>query len=98
MRWRRWWPAARATTRPSHDAVGTAEHGNDRAGRQRAGARLFRVLFQSVAGPIATVKTNGAFLGGLRLMALIETGTHALCDVVVRPFRCAEQPAGLRLL
>jgi hypothetical protein len=34
----------------------------------------------------------------LRLVALIETGTHALCDVVVRPFRCAEQPAGLRLL
>src|ERR671938_1611914 len=32
--------------------------------RQRAGARLFRVLFQSVAGPIATAKTKGAFLGG----------------------------------
>jgi hypothetical protein len=31
-------------------------------------------------------------------VALIETGTHALCDVVIRPFRCAEQPAGLRLL
>src|ERR671939_1706015 len=105
--------------------------------RRRAGARLFRVLFQSVAGPIATAKTKGAFLGGLRLMAvdgttldladtaaneqafgrptthrghangafpqlrlvaLIETGTHALCDVVIRPLRCAEQPAGLRLL
>lgn len=105
--------------------------------RRRAGARLFRVLFRSVAGPIATRKTKGAFVGGLRLMALdgttldladtpanarafgrpttrrghaagafpqlrlvalIETGTHALCDVVVRPFRCAEQPAGLRLL
>src|SRR5437870_81827 len=34
----------------------------------------------------------------LRVVALIETGTHALCDVVMRPFRCAEQPAGLRLL
>ena len=105
--------------------------------RQRAGARLFRVLFHSVAGPIATPKTKGAFLGGvrllaldgttldladtpanerafgrptthrghaagafpqLRLVALIETGTHALCDVVIRPFGCAEQPAGLRLL
>ena len=105
--------------------------------RRRAGARLFRVLFQSVAGPIATAKTKGAFLGGLRLMAvdgttldladtpaneqafgrptthrghaaaafpqvrlvaLIETGTHALCDVIIRPFHCAEQPAGLRLL
>jgi Insertion element 4 transposase N-terminal/Transposase DDE domain len=105
--------------------------------RRRAGARLFRVVFQAVAGPIATAKTKGAFLGGLRLMAvagttldladtpanerafgrptthrghaasafpqlrlvaLIETGTHALCDVIIRPFRCAELPAGLRLL
>jgi hypothetical protein len=41
--------------------------------------------------------TVGAF-PQLRLVALIETGTHALCDVVIRPFRCAEQPAGLRLL
>src|ERR671926_657156 len=37
--------------------------------RQRAGARLLRVLFQSVAGPIATARTKGAFLGGLRLLA-----------------------------
>ena len=103
--------------------------------RQRAGARLFRLLFHAVAGPIATVETVGAFLGGLRLMALdgttlevadtpsnarafgrpgsgrgaaafpqiravalIETGTHALCDVVLRPSRCSEVPAGLRLL
>jgi hypothetical protein len=105
--------------------------------RQRAGARLSRVLFQSVAGPIATTKTKGAFLGGLRLMAvdgttldvadtpanehafgrpitsrgyavgafpqlrlvaLIETGTHVLCDVVVRPFHAAEHPSGVRLL
>jgi Insertion element 4 transposase N-terminal/Transposase DDE domain len=105
--------------------------------RQRAGVRLFRVLFHAVAGRIATAKTKGAFLGGLRLMALdgttldladtpanerafgrptthrghaaaafpqlrlvalIETGTHALCDVVIRPFRCAELPAGVRLL
>src|SRR5919205_3900653 len=97
--------------------------------RRRAGARLFRVLFQSVAGPIATAKTKGAFLGGLRLLALdgttldladtpanerafgrpttrrghaagavpqlrlvalIETGTHALCDGGVRPFHGAE--------
>src|SRR5262245_24156667 len=103
--------------------------------RQRAGARLFRLLFHAVAGPIATPETKGAFLGGLRLMALdgttlevadtpanarafgrpgsgrgaaafpqpravalIETGTHALCDVVLRPSRCGEVPAGLRLL
>ncbi len=105
--------------------------------RQRAGARLLRELFRAVAGPIATPRTPGAFLGGLRLMAvdgttidvadapenvrafgrpttarghrrgafpqlravaLIETGTHALCDVVLRPCRCGEAPAARRLL
>src|SRR5215216_587908 len=105
--------------------------------RQRAGARLLRELFRVVAGPLATAETTGAFLGGLRLMAvdgttldvadtpenarafgrpttqrgtkagafpqvraiaLIETGTHALCDAVLRPFRCGEAPAALRLL
>jgi len=105
--------------------------------RRRAGARLLRELFRAAAGPIATPRTVGAFLGGLRLMAidgttldladtpdnarafgrptthrgtergafpqvrvvaLIETGTHALCDAVLRPFRCGEAPAALRLL
>jgi hypothetical protein len=105
--------------------------------RQRAGARLLRELFHAVAGPIAAAETAGAFLGGLRLMAvdgttldvadtpenarafgrpttrrgakvgafpqlrvvaLIETGTHAICDAVLRPFRCGEAPAALRLL
>jgi hypothetical protein len=97
--------------------------------RQRAGARLFRLLFHAVAGPIATAETKGAFLGGLRLMALdgttlevadtpanehafgrpgsgrgaaafpqlravalIETGTHALCDVVLRPSAAVRSP------
>jgi hypothetical protein len=105
--------------------------------RQRAGARVLRVLFQAVAGPIATAETQGAFLQGLRLMALdgttldvadtpanarafgypgtgrstgrgafpqvrlvalIETGTHAMCDAVLRPCRGGEGPAALRLL
>jgi hypothetical protein len=105
--------------------------------RQRAGARLFRALFHAAAGPLATPRTQGAFLGGLRLMAvdgttldladtpenerafgrpttargsrsgafpqlrvvaLIETGTHAIRDAVLRPFRCGEAPAALRLL
>jgi len=103
--------------------------------RRRAGARLLRVLFHAVAGPIATAGTPGAFLHGLRLMAVdgttlevadtpanvrafgrprarrgttaypqlrvvavIETGTHALCDVIVRPCRAAEAPAGRRLV
>jgi hypothetical protein len=34
----------------------------------------------------------------IRVVALIETGTHALCDAVLRPFRCGEAPAALRLL
>jgi hypothetical protein len=103
--------------------------------RRRAGARLLRVLFHAVAGPIATRGTPGAFLHDLRLMAVdgttlevadtpanvrafgrpraqrgttaypqlrvvavIETGTHALCDVIVRPCRAAETPAGRRLV
>jgi hypothetical protein len=103
--------------------------------RRRVGARLFRELFHAVAGPIATPATPGAFLGGLRLMAvdgttldvadtpenarafgrptthrgpgafpqvravaLIETGTHVLCDVVLRPFRGGEAPAARHLL
>jgi hypothetical protein len=103
--------------------------------RQRAGARLLRELFGAVAGPIATARTRGAFLGGLRLLAidgttldvadtpendrafgrpttgrgvgafpqvrvlaLIETGTHVICDAIVRPFRSGEVPTALRLL
>ena len=98
-------------------------------------SRLFRELFHAVAGPVATPATPGAFLGGLRLMAvdgttldvadtpenarafgrpttrrgagafpqlrvvaLIETGTHALCDVVLRPFSGGEAPAARHLL
>jgi hypothetical protein len=103
--------------------------------RQRAGARLLRELFHAVARPIATARTRGAFLGGLRLMAidgttlevaatpanerafgrpttgrgasafpqlrvlaLIETGTHVICDVVIRPVRSGEVPTGRHLL
>lgn len=105
--------------------------------RQRAGAWLLWQLFHTVAGPIATPATRGAFLGGLRLMAvdgttldladtaenerafgrpptargskrgafpqvrvvaLIETGTHAICDAVLRPCSRSEAPAALRVL
>jgi hypothetical protein len=103
--------------------------------RQRAGARLLRELFRAVARPIATARTGGAFLGGLRLMAidgttidvadtpendrafgrpttgrgagafpqirvlaLIETGTHVICDAVIRPFRTGEVPTARHLL
>lgn len=103
--------------------------------RQRVGARLFRELFGAVAQPIATMRTQAAFLGGLRLMAidgtlidvadtpanerafgrpttgrgagafpqirvlaLIETGTHVICDAIIRPCRSGEVPTALRLL
>lgn len=103
--------------------------------RQRIGARLLRELFLAVARPIATARTQGAFLGGLRLMAidgttidvadtpendrafgrpttqrgdgafpqirvlaLIETGTHVICDAVLRPCGTGEVPTALRLL
>ena len=103
--------------------------------RQRAGTRLLRELLHAVARPVATPRTRGAFLGGLRLMAidgttlvvadtpesarafgrpttgrgvgafpqlrvlaLIETGTHVICDAVIRPFRAGEVPTALRLL
>jgi len=103
--------------------------------RHRVGARLLRGLFQAVARPIATAQTQGAFLGGLRLMAidgttidvadtaendkafgrpttkrgdgaypqirvlaLIETGTHVICDAVLRPYGTGEVPTALRLL
>src|SRR5258705_59709 len=101
------------------------------------GGRRLRVLCHAAAGPLATPQTRGAFLAGLRLMAvdgttldvadtpanarafgypgtgrssgrgafpqlrlvaLIETGTHALCDAVLRPCRGGEGPAALRLL
>jgi hypothetical protein len=97
--------------------------------------RLLRELFHAVARPIATARTRGAFLGGLRLMAsdgttlevadtpanerafgrpttgrgasafpqlrvlaLIETGTHAICDAIIRPVRSGEVPTGRHLL
>ena len=41
--------------------------------RRRAGVRLFRELFHALAGPLATPATPGAFLGGLRLMAVDGT-------------------------
>jgi hypothetical protein len=105
--------------------------------RQRAGVWLLWKLFHTVAGPRATPATRGAFLGGLRLMAvdgttldladtaenerafgrpttargskrgafpqvrvvaLIETGTHAICDAVLRPCTRSEAPAALRVL
>ena len=126
--WREGTASERASWRlPSTAAIVQARH--------RAGARLLRELFRAVARPIATARTRGAFLGGLRLMAidgttldvadtpenarafgrpttgrgagafpqlrvlaLIETGTHVICDAVLRPFHSGEVPTARRLL
>jgi Transposase DDE domain/Insertion element 4 transposase N-terminal len=110
--------------------------------RQRVGPRPLRVLFHHLAGPVAEAATPGAWLCGLRLMAidgttlalpdtpenahlfgrptthhgageftttagafphlrvvaLIESGTHVLCDAVLRPFFRGEAPAARQLL
>ena len=34
----------------------------------------------------------------IRVLALIETGTHVICDAVIRPFHTGEVPTALRLL
>src|SRR5439155_265490 len=59
--------------------VAAAEHGGDRPGPAASRARLLRELFRAVARPIATARTGGAFLGGLRLMAIDGT-TLAVAD------------------
>lgn len=105
--------------------------------RQRLGARPLFLLFRRLAGPSAPPDLPGAFLFGLRLMAidgstldlpdtpenarafgrpttdrgnragafpqvrlvwLVEAGTHVLCDLILRPYRAGEAPAARRLL
>jgi transposase IS4-like protein/DDE family transposase len=105
--------------------------------RQRLGARPLFLLFRRLAGPAAPPELPGAFLFGLRLMAidgstldlpdtpenarafgrpttgrgaragafpqlrlvwLVEAGTHVLCDLILRPYRGGEAPAARRLL
>lgn len=41
--------------------------------RQRAGSAVMTCLFEMVAKPLATLLTPGAFLGGLRIMAVDGT-------------------------
>ena len=105
--------------------------------RQRLGPRPLFLLFRRLAGPAAPRSLPGAFLFGLRLMAidgstldlpdtpenarafgrpttdrgeqvgafpqlrlvwLVEAGTHILCDLILRPYRGGEAPAARRLL
>lgn len=104
--------------------------------RARLGCQVMRQLFEQVARPLATPETPGAFLGGLRLMAvdgtlldvpdsqanarvfgypgtrfghpaafpkvrlvlLIEAGTHLITDALICPYRMGERRRALKLL
>lgn len=48
-------------------------------------------------GRPSTGRGAGAF-PQIRVLALIETGTHVICDAVIRPFHTGEVPTALRLL
>ena len=104
--------------------------------RQRVGCRVMSQLFHQVVRPLATRQTPGAFLGGLRVMAvdgtvldvpdteenarvfgypgsrpgtrsafpkvrlvlLIEAGTHLIVDALMCPYRLGERVRALKLL
>ena len=106
------------------------------AARQKLGCQVMTCLFHSIVKPLATVKTPGAFLGGLRVMAvdgtvldvpdsqanakvfgypgskkgtraafpkvrvvlLIEAGTHLITDALMCPYRIGERVRVLKLL
>ena len=104
--------------------------------RQRLGCRAMSGLFQKIVKPLATLQTPGAFLGGLRVMAvdgtvmdvpdstanarvfgypgsrkgtraafpkvrlvlLVEAGTHLIVDALMCPYRMGERVRALKLL
>ncbi len=104
--------------------------------RQRVGCRVMSQLFARTARPLATPETKGAFLGGLRVMAvdgtvldvpdsqanarvfgypgsrpgtragfpkvrlvlLIEAGTHLIVDALMCPYRIGERVRAKKLL
>jgi len=104
--------------------------------RARLGCQVMRRLFEQVVRPLATPETPGAFLGGLRLMAvdgtlldvpdsqanarvfgypgtrfdthaafpkvrlvlLIEAGTHLVTNALICPYRMGERRQALRLM
>ncbi|OWY62874.1 IS4 family transposase [cyanobacterium TDX16] len=104
--------------------------------RQRVGCRAMSQLFGRIARPMATSATPGAFLGGLRVMAvdgtvldvpdsianakvlgypatrhktraafpkvrvvmLIEAGTHLIVDALICPYRMGERVRAKKLL
>lgn len=106
------------------------------AARQRVGCRVMSQLFEQVVRPLATPETPGAFLGGLRVMAvdgtvldvpdsfanarvfgypssrpgtqaafpkvrlvmLVEAGTHLIVDALICPYRIGERVRAKKLL
>ncbi len=106
------------------------------AARQKLGCQVMSRLFDSIVRPLATSETPGAFLGGLRVMAvdgtvldvpdskanakvfgypgsrkgtraafpkvrvvlLIEAGTHLIADALICPYRIGERVRALKLL
>ena len=104
--------------------------------RQRVGCAVMSRLFHQVVRPLATVQTPGAFLGGLRIMAvdgtlfdvpdtkanarvfgypgsrpgtqaafpkvrlviLVEAGTHLIVDALMCPYRIGERVRAKKLL
>jgi hypothetical protein len=104
--------------------------------RQRVGCRVMSQLFEQLVRPLATPQTPGAFLGGLRVMAvdgtvfdvpdsqanarvfgypasrpgtqaafpkvrlvlLIEAGTHLIVDALMCPYRIGERVRVKKLL
>jgi hypothetical protein len=108
----------------------------DSIARQKLGCQVMSRLFDSIVKPLATPETPGAFLGGLRVMAvdgtvldmpdsqdnakvfgypgsrkgtraafpkvrvvlLIEAGTHLITDALMCPYRIAERVRALKLL
>ncbi len=106
------------------------------AARERVGCRVMSQLFEQVVRPLATEETAGAFLGGLRVMAvdgtvldvpdskanarvwgypgsrrgtqaafpkvrlvmLVEAGTHLIVDALMCPYRIGERVRAKKLL
>jgi hypothetical protein len=104
--------------------------------RQKLGCQIMSRLFDSIARPLGICQTPGAFLGGLRVMAvdgtvldvpdseanakvfgypgsrkgtkaafpkirvvlLIEAGTHLITDALMCPYRIGERVRALKLL
>ncbi|MBD2254234.1 transposase domain-containing protein [Nostoc parmelioides FACHB-3921] len=104
--------------------------------RQRLGCRVMSQLFEKIVRPLGTPQTPGAFLGGLRVMAvdgtvmdvpdsaantrvfgypgsrkgtraafpkvrlvlLVEAGTHLIVDALMCPYRIGERVRALKLL